>query len=177
MRRARSRAPIDPRDAPTALASLDGAVLRGDIHRMLESRDTAPPADAVREGSFWKRPLTSLGRGIVVIGVGAMFASFDFFAPDGSTWVFEQARWLRLRWFGLAFVAYGVALVALTVLSRIVARPHVPTESHSDRALQRPRGAPPRVACKKCGELFDVSMLEERTCDDCRGVQREGRYR
>ena len=130
---------------------------------------------------WWDKPLTARGRGLALIVFGAVMVAGDLTLPRGWEYVFEQAKWLPVRYLGWAVILYGGVLIAGYSLfpsgrDRQVPAREAAVSPRGSGPARRPAGAAPRIACRKCGELVEVEQLEDRECDRCRAVG-EGGYR
>ena len=123
---------------------------------------------------WYQKPMSLLGQAILLIGVGG--ASWTFEVVDGRKWVIEGSSipWRFIDWL---MIGVGVLRLSEWALGRLPSGGSpLPTGTAHEDLVQapRPKGAPARVACRKCRELVEASTLEKGQCEACWGVRDAG---
>jgi len=121
---------------------------------------------------WWDKPLSSAGRGVLLVALGAVMASLDRTLPAGYVYVLRGAPFVLVSWVGWAAIVYGGVLIVGHWLFPPQNDRAVPPSGAREPAAptERPKGAAARMACRKCGEIVELDRMENRECDDCRGV-------
>jgi hypothetical protein len=115
------------------------------------------------------KPLSPLVQALVITGLGTILGltGKDYFLR-GIPIPADLVGW--------AFAAIGVLRLIVALLSRVRPKAEVEAARATPSTKARPRGARPRLACRKCGELVDADTLLDFHCETCRHVG-EAAYR